>query len=125
MYSDNLDGDYSGNQDNYISEKPKKKQSASDGIDWLISAVVGVLTIVIGWALIPQIGWRVDTAVAGILSGSDFDSTMWSTVTNPDMPTGQAFWGTVSSFIVIMAVALFVMFFVKMLLGIQRGRNEL
>lgn len=126
MYeNDNLDGDYASSYAPPPEPKKNKAVSASDGIDWLISAVTGIIVIIVGWVIVPVVGWRTDLAVDGILSGTSFDTTMWSTVSNPDMPTGAAFWTTVSSFIVAMAVFLFIAFFIKTLLGIKRGRNEL
>ncbi|HUX55912.1 MAG TPA: hypothetical protein VMV77_02985 [Bacteroidales bacterium] len=120
--SENIDGDYSSGGSFYQAEPKKKKKpiTAEGGIDWLISAVVGILTIIIGWVLIPQVGMLVDVAVDGILSGTDFAETAWAS-----SPSGVDFWSTVSSFVVVMALGLFVMFFIKVLLGIGERRSGL
>lgn len=121
--SDNIDGDYGSTFEPTQQPKKKTEVTASGGIDWLISAVTGLITVIIGWVLIPAVGWRVDSAVAGILSGTSFDTTMWSAATNPDIPSGVAFWGTVSSFVVVGALWIFFAFIIKMLIG-MRNRQE-
>jgi len=84
----------------------------------LVTASIAVAALVIIFAIIPMIGYQVDTAVP--IPGS----SQWNATTNPDMVTGVSLWGSVGPLIKLVAIVSFlglVIASVIMLAGRREG----
>jgi len=86
-------------------EKLKKlkgdKRGAVGTIWGLVTASIAVAALVIIFAIVPMIGYQVDTAVP-IPSGSQ-----WNATTNTNIVTGVALWGAVGPLIKLVAIVSF------------------
>ena len=75
--------------------------------------VLGVVLIIVLYGIVPMIGYQIDTAV-------DLGATSdWNHSHNSDIPTGPAFWTTISGFVTLSALMLFVGGFIGTLKGIR------
>ena len=77
------------------------------------SMVLGVVLIIVLYGIVPMIGYQIDTAV---VLGPTSD---WNATHNADIPTGPAFWTTISGFVTLSALMLFVGGFIGTLKGIR------
>jgi len=77
------------------------------------SMVLGVVLIIVLYGIVPMIGYQIDTAVD---LGADSD---WNHSHNADIPTGPDFWTTISGFVTLSALMLFVGGFIGTLKGIR------
>ena len=77
------------------------------------SMVLGVVLLIVLYGIVPMIGYQIDDSVT-------IDaSSQWNSTTNADIPTGYAFWTTISGFITLSALMLFVGGFIGTLKGIR------
>lgn len=77
------------------------------------SMVLAVVLIIVIYAVIPIIGFYTDNSIE-VSAGS-----MWNVSTNTDMPMGYDFWTTVSGFVTLSALMLFVGGFIGVLKGLK------
>ena len=77
------------------------------------SMVLGVVLIIVLYGIVPMIGYEVDSAIT---LGATSD---WNSSHNADIPTGPEFWETVSGFVTLSALMLFVGGFIGVLKGIK------
>ena len=75
--------------------------------------VLGVVLIIVLYGIVPMIGSQIDSAVT---IGA---TSQWNSTTNTDIPTGHAFWTTISGFITLSALMIFVGGFIRTLKGIR------
>lgn len=75
--------------------------------------VLGVVLIIVLYGIVPMIGYQIDSAVT---LGA---ASQWNSSVNSDIPTGPAFWTTVSGFVTLSALMLFVGGFIGVLKGIR------
>jgi len=76
--------------------------------------VLGVVLIIVLYAIIPMIGESIDNAV-DIPTG---ETDGWG-ANNTDLPTGAGFWTTISGFVTLSALMLFVGGFIGVLKGLR------
>ena len=75
--------------------------------------VLGVVVIIVLYGIIPVIGSEVDGATT-------IDAaSQWNSTTNTDIPTGPDFWTSISGFVTLSAMMLFVGGFLGVLKGIR------
>jgi len=88
-----------------LAEHIKKIRSDKRGsvatIWGLVTASIAVAALVIIFAIVPMIGYQVDTAVP-IPSGSQ-----WNATTNTNIVTGVSLWGSVGPLIKLVAIVSF------------------
>ena len=77
------------------------------------SMVLGVVLIIVLYGVVPMVGYQIDDAVT---LGATSD---WNSSHNTDIPTGPEFWETVSGFVTLSALMLFVGGFIGVLKGIK------
>ena len=77
------------------------------------SMVLGVVLIIVLYGIVPMIGSEIDSAVT---LGTESE---WNVSVNSDIPTGPDFWETVSGFVTLSALMLFVGGFIGVLKGIR------
>jgi hypothetical protein len=77
------------------------------------SMVLGVVLIIVLYGIIPMIGYQIDTAVT-LGAASE-----WNHSVNADIPTGPSFWTTISGFVTLAALMLFVGGFIGTLRGLK------
>ena len=98
--------------------KLKKDKRGTATIWALVTASIAVAALVIIFAIIPMIGYQVDSAVP-IPGGSQ-----WNATTNTDIVTGVSLWGSIGPLIKLVAIVSFlglVIGSVIMLAGRERG----
>lgn len=75
--------------------------------------VLGVVLIIVLYAIVPVIGYQVEDSVT-------IDAaSQWNSTTNTDIPTGHSFWTTISGFVTLSALIMFVGGFIGVLKGIR------
>ena len=75
--------------------------------------VLGVVLIIVLYGIIPIIGESIDTAVDIPVNDT------WGSNSTLDIPTGSGFWITVSGFVTLTALMLFVGGFIGVLKGLR------
>lgn len=75
--------------------------------------VLGVVMIIVLYGIIPVIGYQIDESVT--ISAT----SQWNSTTNTDIPTGHSLWTTISGFVTLSALILFVGGFIGVLRGIR------
>jgi len=78
------------------------------------SMVLGVVLIIVLYGIVPMIGYQIDTAVSIPANDSWGSNSSVATI-----PTGSDFWETISGFVTLSALMLFVGGFLGTLKGIR------
>lgn len=80
------------------------------------SMLLGVVLIIVLYTIIPVVG---DTINGSNPTGGDWDASNWNVSNNADLPMGYDFWTTISGFVTLTALMLFVGGFIGVLKGLK------